>query len=209
MSTNITTPAATTPAADAGRRAAFALPAEVENRIRKTWGWFLAFGIIQIAAGMLALSFAFLATFASVVLLGILLLVAAGAQVAAAIWAREWRNSLTFILLGILYAVAGFLMLQHPLLAAEGLTLMLAAAFLIGGVFRIVAALVERFPDWGWVLCNGILTLLLGLLICLQWPESGLWVLGMFAGIDLIVNGATWASLAIGVRGGLKEMTGR
>jgi uncharacterized membrane protein HdeD (DUF308 family) len=177
--------------------------------IRKNWGWFLALGIVQILAGMLAVGFAFSATLASVVTLGVLLLIAAGAQMAAAIWARDWSGFFLFLLVGILYAIAGFLTLQHPLLAAEGLTLMLAAAFLVGGVFRIVVAVAERFPYWGWVLCNGIITALLGIAIWQQWPASGLWVLGMFVGIDLIVNGVTWSFLAVGVRNGLARLTCR
>jgi uncharacterized membrane protein HdeD (DUF308 family) len=173
---------------------------EEASSIRKNWGWLLAFSIIQIVVGMLAVSFAFSSTMASVLVLGILFLVAAGVQLAAAIWAREWSGSMLFILLGVLYAIAGVLTLQHPVQAAEGFTLMLAAAFLVGGMFRIVASLVEQFPGWGWVLCNGIITLLLGVLIWQQWPESGLWVVGMFVGIDLIVNGMTWAALAVVVR---------
>jgi uncharacterized membrane protein HdeD (DUF308 family) len=41
-----------------------------------------------------------------------------------------------------------------------------------------------------------------------QWPESGLWVLGLFAGIDLIMNGVTWTVLASSVRKGLAQWTG-
>jgi uncharacterized membrane protein HdeD (DUF308 family) len=182
---------------------------EEANRIRKNWGWFLALGIVQIVAGTLAVGFAFSATLASVVMLGILLLIAAGSQTAAAIWARDWSGFFLFLLVGVLYAVAGFLSLQHPLLAAEGLTLMLAAAFLVGGVFRIIVALVERFSSWGWVLCNGLITVLLGIAIWQQWPGSGLWVLGTFVGIDLIVNGVTWSVLAVGVRQGITQLTGR
>jgi uncharacterized membrane protein HdeD (DUF308 family) len=181
---------------------------EAANSIRKNWGWFLALGIVQIVVGMMAVGFAFSATLASVATLAILLLIAAGAQTAAAIWARDWSGFFLFLLVGVLYAVAGFLTLQHPLLAAEGLTLMLAAAFLVGGVFRIIVALSERFPAWGWVLCNGIVTVLLGIAIWRQWPESGLWVLGMFVGIDLIVNGVTWSVLAVGVRNGVARLTG-
>jgi uncharacterized membrane protein HdeD (DUF308 family) len=59
------------------------------------------------------------------------------------------------------------------------------------------------------VLCNGIVTVLLGIAIWQQWPASGLWVLGTFVGIDLIVNGVTWSVLAVGVRNGLASLTGR
>jgi uncharacterized membrane protein HdeD (DUF308 family) len=181
---------------------------EGANRVRKNWGWFFALGIVQIVTGTLAVGFAFSATIASVVTLGMLLLIAAGAQTAAAICARDWSGFFLFLLVGVLYGVAGFLTLQHPLLAAEGLTLMLAAFFLAGGVFRIIVAVAERFPSWGWVLGNGIITVLLGISIWQQWPGSGLWVLGMFVGIDLIVNGVTWSALAIGVRNGVAQLTG-
>ena len=178
---------------------------ELITEVRKIWGWFLALGIIQIVVGVLAVSFAFSATLASVMTLGILLLIAAGAQLAAAIWTRDWGGFFLYILVGILYAVAGFLTIQHPLLAAETLTLMLAATFLVGGMFRIVVAAVERFAAWRWVLGNGIVSVVLGILIWRQWPVSGLWVLGMFVGIDLIVNGVNWSVVAIAVRKGTAQ----
>ena len=85
-------------------------------------------------------------------------------------------------------------------LAAEVLTLILAVAFLVGGSVRIVVVLTERFSAWPWVLLNGVVTLLLGILIWRQWPESSLWVIGLFVGIDLIFNGWSWVMLALAVR---------
>ena len=181
---------------------------KVTNDIQKTWGWLLALGIVQILAGMLAVGFAFGATYASVMTFGFLLLIAAGAQTVAAICARNWSGFFLFVQVGILYAIAGIMTIQHPVLAAEGLTLMLAATLLAGGVFRIVVAVAERFPSWGWVLWNGIITTLLGLAIWQQWPASGLWVLGTFIGIDLIVNGMTWSLLGVAVRNGLARLVG-
>jgi uncharacterized membrane protein HdeD (DUF308 family) len=173
---------------------------EEAKGIRKNWGWFLALGIVQIIAGAVAVGFAFSATLASVMTLGVLLLIAGGAQMAAALLARNWDGFYLFLLLAFLYAVAGFLTLQHPLLAAEGLTLMLAALFLVVGLFRISAALVDQVPFWGWLLFNGVVTVLLGLAIWQQWPRSGLRVLGILVGVELIVNGVTWSVLAVGVR---------
>ena len=178
------------------------------NGVRTRWGWFLALGVVQILAGMLAVGFAFLATLASVVALGILLLIAAGAQTAAAIWARDWSGFFLFLLLGVLYAVAGFVTLLHPDVTAESLTLMLAAAFLIGGLYRIVFALVARFDSWGWVVFNGVVTVLLGVAILQQWPGSSLWVLGTLVGADLIANGVTWSMLAVRVRNAAAGLTG-
>jgi uncharacterized membrane protein HdeD (DUF308 family) len=182
---------------------------EEANSIRKNWGWFLALGIVQIVGGIFAAGFAFTATMASVVTVGILLLIAAGAQTAMAIRARDWSGFFLFLLVGLLYAVTGFVMLMHPVVAAESLTLMLAAAFLVGGGYRIVVALVGRFPSWGWVVVNGVVTMFLGIAILQQWPGSGLWVIGLFVGIDLIVNGVTWSVLAVGVRNAAASVTGR
>jgi uncharacterized membrane protein HdeD (DUF308 family) len=181
---------------------------EEATSIRNGWGWLLALGIVQIIVGVLAVSYAFSATVATVVTLGVLFLIAACAQLTAAFLTRGWRGFFLFLLLGILYAIAGFLMISQPMTAAEGLTLMLAVCFLLGGTFRIITALIERFPYWGWVLFNGAITVVLSIAIWQQWPSSGLWVLGLFVGIDLILNGATWTVLAIDVRNGLARLTG-
>jgi uncharacterized membrane protein HdeD (DUF308 family) len=179
-----------------------------EAGVRKNWGWLLALGIVQIIAGTLAVAFAISATLDSVVTLGILLLIAGAAQTAAALLAREWDGFFPFLLLGFLYAVAGFLTLQHPLLVAEGLMLMLAALFLIVGLFRIAVALVGQVPSRGWLLFNGVVTVLLGLAIWRHWPASALWVVGTLVGIEVIVNGVTWSVLAAVGRRGPARLTG-
>lgn len=175
-------------------------PTEEVTGIRRNWNWFLALGIVQIVAGTSGVGFASSATVTPVVALGVLLLIAAGAQMAAALLAHDWDGFFLFLLLAFLYAVAGFLTLQYPLLAAEGLTGMLAALFLVVGLFRIAVALVDHLPSWSWLLFSGAVTVLLGLAIWREWPESGLWVVGMLVGVELIVNGATWSALAVGVR---------
>jgi uncharacterized membrane protein HdeD (DUF308 family) len=42
--------------------------------------------------------------------------------------------------------------------------------------------------------------LVLGILILAQWPVSGLWVIGLFLGIELIFYGAAWIAVALRVR---------
>ncbi|MFN0017775.1 MAG: HdeD family acid-resistance protein [Pirellulaceae bacterium] len=170
---------------------------ELATSIGTYCGWFLALGVLQILAGIVAISFSFAATLASIAFLGCILLVASGSQVFAATMARSWRGFFPFLLVGILYGVTGSLTLAHPIAAAEGLTLMLAAAFIAGGVFRISVSVVERFPSWGWVLVNGITSILLGVLIAAQWPVSGLWVIGTFVGVDLLMNGASWIAMSL------------
>lgn len=82
---------------------------------------------------------------------------------------------------------------------------MLAGFFIVGGTFRIIMALSERFPSWGWVAFNGAVTLLLGFLIWRQWPEASLWVIGTFVGIDLVLMGTNFLAWGIGFRSASKS----
>ncbi len=131
--------------------------------------------------------------------LGVLLLAAAAAQIAAAMLTRDWIAFSLFLLLAVLNAVVGFLALRQSPPGGEGLSLVLLAGYPIGSIFRITIASVQGFPSWGWVRLNGVVTMLLGVAVWGPWPESGLWALGLLIGIDLIVNGAIWSVLAVAV----------
>jgi len=80
------------------------------------------------------------------------------------------------------------------------LTLLLALSLLVQGGVRMGAALVAHMDGRGMLFASGALTFVLGLMIWNQWPLSGLWVIGLFAGIDLIFYGLWIVSLAQAVR---------
>jgi uncharacterized membrane protein HdeD (DUF308 family) len=164
------------------------LRAEVAH-IEKNWFWFLILGALLIFVGMVAISSSFIATFATVVALGAFLIAGGVLEIVDAILGRGWRGFWMHLLAGILYIVVGFFMMQRPGETARIFTLMLAVAFFIGGLFRIIVALIERFHGWGWVLLNGVVTLILGNLIWREWPESAYWVIGLFVGIDMLFAG--------------------
>lgn len=166
------------------------------NGIRQHWGWFLAFGILLLILGMIAISAAFYTTVFSVFLFGILLLVGGGVQIAQSFLARKWSGVFLSLLLGVLYVVTGFLCVFKPTAMAVGLTLWIAAFCFIAGIFRMVNSAVLRFDHWGWVFFNGLITFLLGALILADWPLSGLWVIGLFVGIDMILTGWTCIMLS-------------
>src|SRR5262249_29615329 len=135
-----------------------------------------------------------------VVVFGIFLFCGGLVQIVNAVVARTWKGFVLHLFAGLLYLVVGGLMVEHPIEAAEGLTLMLAAAFLIGGAMRVVYALMHSFAGQGWVLMNGFISVLLGISIWRQWPESSLWVIGLFIGIDLVFNGWLWVMLGLMVK---------
>jgi uncharacterized membrane protein HdeD (DUF308 family) len=173
------------------------------HALQKQWWWLLLLGVLMFVLGAVSISSAVymrLTGVAMVILFGITLLLAGIGELVTSFWAGQWRGSLLHVLAGILYLVLGFIILNHPAAALVAMTFILGVAFLIGGLFRIVAALQVKFHNWGWPLLNGIVTLLLGILILKEWPDSGLWVIGMFVGIDLIFNGLAWAMLAFDVK---------
>ncbi len=168
--------------------------------LKNEWIWFLALGIGLIAVGVVALSAAFLASLATVAIFGVLLVVAGIAQTVCAFWSPRWRGLLVHMLTGILYLVVGYIVIDHPVETAVALTLLLASFFVVAGVFRIVVALIERFHNWGWCLLSGCVSALLGMLILKQWPSDGVWVIGLFLGIEMIFNGLAWIMMADGLR---------
>jgi uncharacterized membrane protein HdeD (DUF308 family) len=173
--------------------------ADVES-LRGSWFWLLVTGGLLIVVGLVAISSSFIATLATVVMVGILLLVGGAVEVVDAFLSRQWRGFWMHLLGGILYVVLGFFMIQRPLAAAAVFTLMIAAAFFVGGLFRIIFALTERFCGWEWVLLNGIITFFLGILIWREWPEAAFWVIGLFVGIDMLFDGWSLVITALTVR---------
>jgi uncharacterized membrane protein HdeD (DUF308 family) len=151
--------------------------------------------------GFVALSSAVVSTLASVLVFGILLMVGGVVQIVNAFMARSWKGFFGHLFVGLLHFVVGEILFEHPQVAAEALTLLLAAAFLVGGAIQLVHGLMESFPGRGWVLLSGFITLLLGISIWRQWPESSLWIIGVLIGIDLVFSGWSWVMLGLTVKG--------
>ncbi len=170
--------------------------------MRDRWGWFLALGISMVALGSFAIGWSCVATLSVTAawIFGFFLLAIGITEVINAFWIGRWSGLLLHLLLGILYTAVGLMILDQPESAAIQLTLLIAIFLMVTGIVRIVFAVTEQFPGRSWVLLNGGVTLMLGLLIYKQWPLSGLWVIGTFIGIDLIFNGWAWMMLAIVVR---------
>ncbi|MFL5245207.1 MAG: HdeD family acid-resistance protein [Gemmataceae bacterium] len=165
------------------------------------WLYMLILGILLIVVGLAAMSYPLLATAATVQVLGALFLIGGGVAMANAILSRRWRGFFLHLLAGILYAVLGVVFLDRPLGSAGAFTLMIAAALVIGGIFRIVVAALERFHGWMWLLINGVVSLVLGVMIWRDWPDSAFWVIGLFVGIEMVFAGLSWVMTGLALRG--------
>lgn len=168
---------------------------------KKNWGWLLALGILSIILGTIGLWMTFALTLAGVLLFGVLLLLGGIFQVVDAFKCKGWKGTVLHVLIGLIYVAAGAIAIWDPLGAAVALTLLIGAAFIAVGILRLVMAIQHRNArGWGWALAGGIISLILGVLIILGWPVSGLWVIGVFIAIELIVNGWTYLFIALAAR---------
>jgi uncharacterized membrane protein HdeD (DUF308 family) len=177
------------------------LDVQIPREIIQYWGWFLAFGIGLVVLGAAAVVRSVTATIVSMLFFGWLLVLACGIEIAQAIVVGHWAGFFHHLLAAILFGVVGVLIVSRPLLSAEVATVVMALLFLIGGLFQLIGSLWVALPGWGWEAADGLITFVLGILVLAQWPASGLWVIGLFIGIDLIFYGAAWIALALSLRG--------
>ena len=160
-----------------------------------SWWGAMALGAVFVLAGFFVLGNVVLATVVSAIILGIVLLVVGGSEIVQAFYAPRWRGLFLRLLIGALYAIAGAILVYDPLRASVVLTLIFAIALVASGLVRLVQA--YQYWEWhGWLLLlSGTFGIIAGLIILANWPLSGLWVLGLLVGIDLIIHGIWWIVL--------------
>jgi len=170
------------------------------EEVRKHSTWFLVLGIALVIIGMIAIGSAVAVTIVSVMFLGWLLIIAGLFEVIHGFRHRPWSGFFINLLGGVLYAVAGIVMVANPALAAVTLTLVIAIILIVAGLFRLFIAFSTPLHHRGWLILNGAISILLGAMIWSSWPLSGLWVIGLFIGIDMIFDGWTEIMLALSAR---------
>ena len=173
---------------------------QVPAEIIHNWGWFLFFGIVLLVLGIAAIVRSVAATVVSMLFFGWLLVLASAIEIAQAVLVGHWAGFFQHLLAAILFGVTGLLIVIRPVISAEVVTIIMAMFFLVGGLFQLVGSLAIALPGWGWHAADGVLTFVLGLLVLVQWPASGLWVIGLFVGLDLIFYGLVWIAIALGLR---------
>jgi uncharacterized membrane protein HdeD (DUF308 family) len=176
-----------------------ALLLEIDD-LRRKWGWLFVLGISMVILGTVALFIAPAATLGTVLVLGWLLVVSGVVEAIQSFRVRKWGGVFLHLIGGVLGVLVGLLVVTHPVAGALAWTLLFASFFTVIGMFRLVAAIRLKFPNWGWAAFDGAVTLLLGLMLWMDWPTSGLWFLGFAVGVSLILRGWSYVMFAIAVR---------
>ena len=166
------------------------------EEVRKSWGWFLVFGILLIVLGAACVAKAQTATTFSILALGWVLGISGVVWLVNAFQAWTWSGFFLYLLNAIIRGVTGYLLIRHPDAGAEGVTMVLAALFIVGGLFRAVGAGAIQFPRWGWTVFAGLVSVALGIFLLSTWPTASTFFIGMAIGIDLIFDGGALVGFA-------------
>ena len=170
------------------------------EEISRNWGWFLLLGVFLMTLGILAMASVWMTTPASVGAFGTYLILAGLLEAVAAFGVRHSRGLLVRVLTPVLSVAIGTMMLQYPLAVAAGLTTVLACLFLTTGLLRTITAVVLHYPAWEWTLLESFSALILGALLWLSGPVSGLWAIGLLLGACMTFRGLGWLMFALGAR---------
>jgi uncharacterized membrane protein HdeD (DUF308 family) len=167
------------------------------DEAKKNSGLLIFLGILTVVFGVFAVGTPFITGVAVTLFVGVMLAVSGVAQIVHALKSKQWGTGFWGSLIGLLGLVAGLLMIFRPLVGLVAMTMLLAVYFLVDGVCEIIAAFRIK-PDrgWGWVLFNGVIALILGLMIWRQWPVSGAWAIGLLVGIHILLTG--WSMIILG-----------
>jgi len=174
-------------------------PLTMIGEIHRSWGWILALGIAFVLCGTACIVGANIATYATILFFGWLLLVSGVAALIHAFTVGNWRGSLLYLLSALLRGFTGYLMVRYPETGAVSMTLVLASFFVVGGLFRAVGAGMIQFPRWSWFAFSGLLSFALGVMLLVQLPASSVWFIGFALGVDAIVEGASLIGFAMAI----------
>jgi uncharacterized membrane protein HdeD (DUF308 family) len=174
------------------------------DQVRRSWGWFLVFGILLMILGVACVAKAQTATTFSILALGWVLAISGVLWLVNSFYAFSWHGFFLYLLNAIIRGVTGYLLIRHPDAGAQGVTMLLAALFIVGGLFRGVGASVIQFPRWGWTVFSGLVSVVLGIYLLVSWPAATTYFIGLAIGIDLIFDG----SALVGFAGAIHSLPG-
>jgi uncharacterized membrane protein HdeD (DUF308 family) len=104
-----------------------------------------------------------------------------------------------YLLNAIIRCVTGYLLIRHPDAGAAAVTMVIAALFIVGGLFRAGAASAIQFPRWGWTVFAGLVSVALGVYLFATWTAASTYFVGIVIGVDLIFDGASLAGFAAAI----------
>jgi len=181
--------------------AAAVLRQAMRETVKRYSFWYLIQGVLLVVAGVLAFVYPLIASVAIVVLLAWILIISGVLQGIGLIGARHVPHFWLQAVSAVLAILIGLLLLRSPGSGLLLITVLLIVFFMVEGIAKVIFALtIKPFPNWGWVLGSGVVSIFLAVILWANMPLSADWLLGVLLGIQLMCEGAALTYLAWHVR---------
>ena len=168
------------------------------ERYKKHWICYSLLGILLIILGTVGASYSVAVTALVMLWIGVLLIIAAVFEFISAFSARGWSGFALDVCLSILTLLIGIFIITYPLKASMIFSLFIACYLIIVGLLRVSLAISMRsFSIWWIFFLAGLISFILGILILIHWPVSGLWVFGLFVCIEVVLTGITMIFMSL------------
>lgn len=162
---------------------------------RPGWGWILAYGVLLVLVGLLALLSPLATGLAVGVLMAIVLVLGGVAALAAGLSRRGWHSHWLDIVVGLLCLVFGALILWQPFVGALSLVWAIGVWLALLGIIELAAASRSRHHR-GRLILLGIVDVVLGAWLFLSSPATALIALSVLVGLSFVIRGLILASWA-------------
>ena len=172
----------------------------------------IALGIVEVIAGVFAITSPLIAGITVIILVGMMLVVCGITRLIGVFKAGSFGAGLPAFLSGVFAVAVGAYMVFRPGIGLTGLTLVLAVYLFVDGVTRVALGFkMKPAKGWGTTMFGGVAGIFIGFLIWRQWPLSGAWLVGTLMGVHLLITGWTVTGIGFAARKGtsaVKEAVG-
>ena len=173
----------------------------IRGNVRQSATWSIVLSVLMIISGVVAVAIPPVAGLTVTVMFGWLMIVTGAFHLGFAWRGHGAAAVIGEIAIAVLYGAIGFYMLARPVIGLASLTLAIAGYLVAKGVLEGVIAFKFRpLPETGWLLFDGILTVVIAALIASAWPASSAWAVGVLVGIAMISSGFSRLMLSMAVR---------
>ncbi|WP_424926491.1 HdeD family acid-resistance protein [Amaricoccus tamworthensis] len=173
----------------------------VRNMLRRRSMLYLVQGGFLAFAGLLALIFPVFASTGILVLLGWMLILIAIFHGITLFGATQVPSFSIQMISAVLQFIVGFLFVANPEAGLITITLLMLLLFMIGGLSKIVFALMIRpMRDWTWILAGGVVAVFCSVILFANMPQASEWLLGFLLGVQLVAEGCAQAYMAWRIR---------
>ncbi len=173
----------------------------IAANVHRATSWSIGISILMVAAGFAAILVPTIAGLAVTATVGWLLIFSGALQLAFAWRAGHASGMVWQILIGAAYGAIGLYLIARPLVGLASLTFAVALYLLVEGTLEFILSFQLRpAGGTGWLLADGIITLLLAAMIWVTWPSSAVWIVGTLVGIKMLFSGITRLMMSLAIR---------